>query len=213
MLVFIDESGDPGLKLDQGSSRYFTVSLVVFEENDEALACDQKIELLKRELGWKPKSEFHFKNNSDKVRKSFLQAVAPYNFFYYGIVLNKDPKKLWGEGFRDKQSFYKYACGLVFENAKPKLSEATVIIDASGSLDFKNQLTKYLRHKLNQQGSSQLKVVRSVKMQRSESNNLLQLADYVAGIINRSINNRKKHPDDFRKLIAHREIKVQIWPN
>jgi len=212
MLVFIDESGDPGLKLDQGSSRYFTVSLVVFEENDEALACDQKIELLKRELGWKPKSEFHFKNNSDRVRKAFLQAVAPYNFFYYGIVLNKDPKKLWGEGFRDKQSFYKYACGLVFENAKPKLSEAIVVIDASGSLDFKNQLTKYLRRKLNELGSSQSKVIRNVKMQRSESNNLLQLADYVAGVINRSINNRKKHSDDYRKLIAHREIKVQIWP-
>lgn len=213
MLVFIDESGDPGLKLEQGSSKYFTVALVVFEENDEALACDQKIELLKRELGWKPGSEFHFKNNSDRVRKAFLQAVAPYNFFYYGIVLNKDPKKLWGDGFRDKQSFYKYACGLVFENAKPKLSEATVIIDASGSLDFKNQLTKYLRRKLNEQEDSQSKIINNVKMQRSESNNLLQLADYVAGVINRSISNKKKYADDYQKLIAHREIRVQIWPN
>ncbi len=159
------------------------------------------------------KSEFHFKNNSDRVRKAFLQAVAPYNFFYYGIVLNKDPKKLWGEGFQDKQSFYKYACGLVFENAKPKLSEATVVIDASGSLDFKNQLTKYLRRKLNEQKSSQSKVIRNVKMQRSESNNLLQLADYIAGVINRSINDRKKHSDDYKNLIAHREIRVQIWPN
>ncbi len=213
MLIFIDESGDPGLKLGEGSSKYFTVALVVFEENDEALACDQKIELFKRELGWKPKSEFHFKNNSDRVRKGFLQAVAPYNFFYYGIVLNKDPKKLWGEGFKDKQSFYKYACGLVFENAKPKLTEATVIIDASGSLDFKNQLTKYLRRKFNEQGNSGSKIIKNVKMQRSESNNLLQLADYIAGVINRSINNTKKYSGDYRKLIAHREIRVQIWPN
>ena len=52
MLVFIDESGDSGLKVTQGSSRYFTVSLVVFEDHDEALACDKRIELLKRELGW-----------------------------------------------------------------------------------------------------------------------------------------------------------------
>lgn len=117
MLVFIDESGDPGLKLDRGSSRFFCIGLVIFQENDEALACDQRIELLKRELGWKKSSEFHFKRNSDRVRESFLNAVAPYNFFYYGIVINKDPKKLWGEGFRDKQSFYKYASGLVNECA------------------------------------------------------------------------------------------------
>lgn len=28
MLIFIDESGDSGLKIDKGSSRYFTVSNV-----------------------------------------------------------------------------------------------------------------------------------------------------------------------------------------
>lgn len=31
MLVFIDESGDSGLKIGEGSSRYFTVGLVIFE--------------------------------------------------------------------------------------------------------------------------------------------------------------------------------------
>lgn len=90
MLVFIDESGDSCLKIDKGSSRFFTISLVVFEDNDEATACDQRITLLKRELGWSNNDEFHFKWNSDKVREAFLQAVRPYNFFYYGIVINKE---------------------------------------------------------------------------------------------------------------------------
>ena len=65
MLVFIDESGDPGLKTDQGSSRFFTIGLVVFEDHDEAQACDDRITLLKRELGWSADSEFHFKTNSN----------------------------------------------------------------------------------------------------------------------------------------------------
>ena len=52
MLVFIDESGDSGLKIEKGSSRYFTVSLVVFEDNDEALACDQRIKLVRKELNY-----------------------------------------------------------------------------------------------------------------------------------------------------------------
>jgi len=206
MLIFIDESGDPGLKIEKGSSRYFTVGLVMFEDNDEAIACDQRIALLKRELNLPLNFEFHFKRNSDKVRRSFLKAVSPYNFFYYGIVINKDPAKLWGDGFRNKESFYKYACGLVFENAKEKLGKAIVVIDESGSLDFKRQLAKYLRRRTD------TGMIQKVKMQRSGGNNLLQLSDYVAGIINRSVQNRKKWADEYRKIVAHREIYVQIWP-
>ena len=140
MLVFVDESGDPGLKVLGGSSRLFTISLVVFEENDEALACDQRIELLKRELGW-----------------------------------TQNP---------------------------------IVVIDRSGNLEFRNQLAKYLRNKINLTD----RVIKNVKMQRSEGNNLLQLADYTAGVINRSILNTRKKSDAYRKMIAHREIFVQVWP-
>lgn len=208
MLVFIDESGDPGLKTERGSSRFFTVSLVVFEENEEAEACDQRINLLRREIRWSEGSEFHFKRNSDKVRQAFLTAVSPYSFFYYGIVIDKDPKKLWGEGFKHKASFYKYTCSLVFENAKDKLSNATVVIDKSGNLEFRNQLAKYLRNKMNRE----TRIIKKVKMQRSSGNNLLQLADYVSGVINRSVMNQKKKSDYYRSLIAHREISVQIWP-
>ena len=208
MLIFIDESGDSGLKIDKGSSRYFTVGLVLFEEDEEAISCDQRIQLLKREVGWRENDEFHFKNNSDKIRVAFLKAVSPYNFFYYGIVINKDPKKLFGDGFKNKSSFYKYACGLVFENAKEKMCDSTVIIDESGNLDFKNQLATYLRKRVNKND----KLIKKIKMQRSESNNLLQLADYVAGAINRSVKNEKKKSDAYRKIIAHREIYVQIWP-
>lgn len=206
MLVFIDESGDAGLTLEQGSSQYFVVALVVFEENDEAIACDQRIELLKRELGWDFNEEFHFKRNSDTVRKAFVKAVTPYNFFYYAIVLNKN--QLWGDGLKDKRSFYKYACSLVFENAKEKLDEAIVVIDRSGSLEFRSQLEKYLKQKMNQD----MRRIKSVKMQRSVANNLLQLVDYIAGIVNRYVQNKKKNACDYHKMIAHRQIDLQIWP-
>ncbi|MFB3896037.1 MAG: DUF3800 domain-containing protein [bacterium] len=209
MLAFIDESGDPGFKLDQGSSRFFTVALVVFEDHADAISCDQRIGLLRRELGWNDQSEFHFKHNSDLDRRAFLQAVAPYNFFYYGIVINKDPEKLWGEGFKYKQSFYKYTCSLVFENAKDKLDQSIVVIDGSGSLDFKQQLAKYLKSRINE---NQRRIIKEIKIQRSRSNNLLQLADYVAGVINRSVQKNKRFAQEYRKLIAHREIFVQIWP-
>ncbi|HEY5298534.1 MAG TPA: DUF3800 domain-containing protein [Verrucomicrobiae bacterium] len=81
MLVFIDESGDPGLKIGSGSTDYFIVTLVAFEENDEALKTDQRIELLKHELGFPPHFEFHFTNIKGSYRAAFLSAVASYGFF------------------------------------------------------------------------------------------------------------------------------------
>ena len=84
-----------------------------------------------------------------------------------------------------------------------------MVIDKSGNLDFRRQLAKYLRRKLNEEGK---KLIKKVKMQRSRGNNLLQLADYIAGVINRSVQGRKKFAEEYRKIIAHREIYVQTWP-
>ncbi len=210
MLVFIDESGDPGRKIESGSSAFFVVALVVFNDHEEAEACDQRIALLRRELGWSEDSEFHFARNSDRQRCEFLQAVARYQFFYYGFVLNKDPRKLWGPGFEQKESLYKFTCNLVFENARDKLQNATVVIDESGNREFKMQLEKYLKRRMTLQDGTCL--IRKIKMQRSSSNNLLQLADYVAGIIHRSASGRMTRGTDYRRYIAHREIVVQAWP-
>lgn len=75
MLVFVDESGDTGLAIDKGSSKYFVVSLVLFEDNEEAEAADQRIELLKKELALPPTFEFHFHDNHPNIRKTFLKAI------------------------------------------------------------------------------------------------------------------------------------------
>lgn len=131
MLVFVDESGDSGLKIGEGSTSHFVVALVVFEDNEEAEAADQRISLLRRELRLHPGFEFHFNKCHPGIRKAFLNAITPYNFFYFGIVINK--AKLYGEGFRYQEPFYKYVSSLVFENAKPHLDDATVIFDGSGS--------------------------------------------------------------------------------
>jgi hypothetical protein len=208
MLVFIDESGDPGLKIEQGSSRYFVVSLVIFEDHKEAEACDKRISLLGRELGYSEGFIFHFRNNSHRVRKAFLQAVAPYDFFYFGFVLNKDPRKLWGEGFKVKESLYKAACSYVFENAKPYLKNAIVIIDKTGKKVFRSQLAKYLKRKMN---AEEKDIIKKIKMQPDRGNNLLQLADYVAGVVNR-YQLGKKFSQEYRRFIAHKEIYVQVWP-
>ncbi len=208
MLIFIDESGDPGLKITEGSSRFFVISLVVFEDHVEAERCDRRIALLGGELGYPEGFVFHFKDNSHKMRLAFLEAVAPYEFIYFGFVLNKDPHKLWGKGFQFKESLYKSACSFVFENAKPYLKNAIVVIDKSGKKVFRSQLAAYLKRRINDKSDD---IIKKVKMQPDRGNNLLQLADYVAGVINRNAQG-KKGSDEYRRFIAAKEINVQIWP-
>ena len=93
MLVFVDESGDPGLKPEQGSSTHFVVALVIFEDHDEP-----------------------------------------------------------GQRY-----------------------------------------------------------IKSLKVQNSAKNNLVQLADMVAGAIYRSMG-AKPDAREYRRLLGHREISVQVWP-
>lgn len=209
MLVFVDESGDPGMKnIGNGASRCFSVTLVVFEDNDEALAAEQRIESLKRELGFQSHFEFHFNKLRADYRRAFFQAVAPYGFFYFSIVINKE--KLTGPGFKFADPFYKYTCSLVFENAKPYLTNATVIIDGSGSRQFKQQLSNYLRKRVNDPADGK-QIIKKVKVQDSRNNNLLQLADMICGAVARCYS-KKQNAEEYRQLISHREIYVQFWP-
>lgn len=208
MLVFIDESGDTGRKIELSSSRYFIISLALFEEHEEALNCDQRIGLLRKELKISDSFEFHFADNSHKIRLAFLSAIQPYKFLYFSVVIDKSPEKLWGPGFQTKESFYKYACQMAFSNAMPYLKNAIVVLDQSGSPDFRNRLAKYLNARVNEPGD---KKIRKIKQQRSSSNNLLQVADYVSGVINRKIQGKKDWPEYYR-FINDKEMWVQLWP-
>ncbi len=184
------------------------MSMVLFEDNDDAVACDQRIGLLRKELRLPENYEFHFAENSRKIRFAFLNAIQPYKFLYFSVVIDKSPEKLWGPGFQTKESFYKYACQMVFANALPYLKNATVVLDQSGSPDFRARLSAYLKARLNTGAD---KAINKIKQQRSSSNDLLQLADYVSGIINR----KAQEKDDWReyyRYINDKEMWVQVWP-
>ncbi|MBI4457641.1 DUF3800 domain-containing protein [Candidatus Uhrbacteria bacterium] len=208
MFVFVDESGYSGLKIDAGSSRFFTVVLVVFADEEEVRACDVQLNSLRKELRKPPDFEFHFSENTNRVREAFLGAAAKLDFVYYAFVLDKDPRKLWGPGFKYKASLYKVVCRYVFENARDRLVDANVTFDRSGPWTFQAALGKYIKG-LNDKGK---KIIKSVKMMSSRSSNQLQLADYVAAVTNRVQQGKKKNADVYWRYIAHKQISVQKWP-
>lgn len=207
MLVFIDESGDCGMKVGAGSSRLFLITAILFEDSEDAEDCDGRIAELRKDLQVHERFEFHFNRCCDKYRTRFLEAVSGSQFFYYSMVLNK--AKLWGEGFKYKDSFYKYAAGLVFENTKARISNATVVLDKCGDREFRDQLARYLKKRMNDR---KLTLIKKLRMEPSHSNSLLQLADMVCGAVYRSFDINRRDRMAFRKLVGHREMEVRVWP-
>jgi len=210
MRVFVDESGDTGLKFDQGSSAYLTIILVIFRDSDAAGAVDERIHALRTELHKPATFEFHFKENSDAIREAFLRAVASFDYLYTGMVVNKS--HLYDAPDQTRASFYKDICAQVFEHAKPCLAEAHVKIDQSGGQSFRRELARHLKRQVNDPAVT-AKPIKQVSTGDSKSDNLLQLADMICGAVARRQRTDKSAPDRFHKIIAHRELSVRSWPD
>ena len=206
MLAFVDESGDAGMQKKVGSSEFFVICAVLFVDNNDAHACDLTIAGLRRECFGKKNSEFKFNKCCRAHRLKFLNSVIKHEFLYVPFVLNKN--KLSGPGFKFKSPFYKYTCKLLFENAKAYLNEASVIIDGSGDRTFRKQLQIYLKEKIN----TDRKTIRKVKIEASHKNNLLQLADMIAGSVARSYRKNKTDRFDYRNVVQCAEVGCQMWP-
>ena len=100
---------------------------------------------------------------------------------------------------------------MLVNNAKPHLENATIVVDKLGNRDFRKELAVYLQRKINTKGGT--KHVKKVKMEDSRSNNLLQLADMICGAVARSFCSDKSDRMIYRRVISHREMHIQVWPN
>ena len=90
MLVFIDESGDSGFKLQKGSTTSFVVALVVFDENLDAEETALEIKKYRKKIGKTERFEFKFNKCNKELRIGFLKAVKKCNFRIRVIVFEKE---------------------------------------------------------------------------------------------------------------------------
>src|SRR5689334_7589262 len=105
MLVFIDESGDPGFKLDRNASPIFVVAMVIFRDSASAAETQMRIEASVARR--RHKSEFKFNKCSHDVRDKFFSVVRNCPFKVRSIVVRKE--LIHSPRLRaDKEKFYEY---------------------------------------------------------------------------------------------------------
>ena len=195
MLVFIDESGDPGFKLDKGASRIFAAAMVIFETKEAAAITQRAIEESDARRIYK--GEFKFNKCSHAVRDVYFRVIRKCPFKVRAIVVQKDvihsPRLK-----ANKDKFYEYFVKSMLNYDSGILKEAVIVIDGSGNREFRQNLSAALRRKL---GSG---IIKNIRFKNSKTDILVQLADMCVGAIARSYRADRDQSDRWRQQLAPR---------
>jgi len=200
MLVFIDDSGDPGFKIEKGSSVVFVIACVIFDDELEAEKTAVAIKELRRKLKKSDNFEFKFNKANREFRLKFLEQVARFKFRIRAIVFEKS-KVRSNELKTSKQSFYNYAIKMVLKHNFGTIKEAKIRLDGHGDRIYKREVVRYLRKELNNREN---RVFQKLQFVDSKSNVLIQLTDMVAGAIHRKYEVGKTDAKTYYTVIKKR---------
>ncbi len=203
MLIFVDDSGDPGFKIVRGSTSHFVICLVIFDDDLESEDTALRIKKLRRELNLSDEFEFKFNKCRKDFRCQFLDVVKNSQFRVRAIVMDKS--KIYGPELRgSRESFYGYAIKMVLKFHGGTIKNAKLRLDGHGGREFKRAFNTYLRKELNSPFGNDEKVFSDLKFVDSKKNVLIQLADMVAGSIYRSYNFNKTDRLEYYNIIKNR---------
>lgn len=194
MLVFIDESGDSGFRIEKGSSPVFVVAMVIFENGAAARTTEAAIRALREDL--KFRDEFKFNKSSHSVRDKFFDTVQYKPFRVRAVAVRKE--HIHSPHLRAvKESFYGFFVRMMMQHDQGALQGADVILDGSGDRAFKREFGTYLKRYLGNR-------MASFRFGDSKRDNLVQLSDMCAGAIARSRRGDRSNRDRWRQMLAPR---------
>lgn len=200
MLVFLDESGDAGFKLDKGSSNVFAVAMVIFDDHDVARATAEAIGAALP--NWPGSREFKFSKASRDCRDAFFETVVPFDFRVRALVVQKE-KIHSGHLRTDKDDFYRYFVKTMMKFDNGRLKDARIIIDGSGERSFKRELQAHLKK------HSAAGAIKDIRMKDSSGDPLIQLADMCVGAVARSYREDRADSNRWRRML--RDKLDDVW--
>lgn len=190
-LVFIDDSGDPGFKKDASSS-VFVMTGVVFTDSKETTRINEAITEYRRSLGWRDGHEFKFRTTARGIKIHFLEIMSRFDFKIYAVYIRKTDYNP-----SNSQELYNWATKELL-TIMP-LNKAVVVTDGKYTKQYRLRVKAYIRKSLNVKNDTK---VESFDVHDSRRDNLIQLADIIAGSINRSFQVDKTDSETYISIIS-----------
>lgn len=194
--VYIDDSGDGGFKFGKGSTSHLIMSACVFSHPSEITSAVGMIDDCARARGIT--NEFKYSERSESSRDHFFESITPARFNVRAIIIDKS--LIYSDKLRSSSEALKsYGIRMLLTKNFGQIRNAKVFIDGQDTKAFGMGDSEYLIRMVNGESPGTIAQVRHVDSALSRP---IQLADMVAGAINRAVRTdqppNSKHLETFR---------------
>lgn len=208
-IAFIDEFGTNSLEFDkQDISTHFIITCILVDKSHVS-NIQGELDLIRQKNFQQGEIKSSGVGDDDKRRLKVLVELVTVDFQILALVIDK--RKLVGEGFGYKPSFYKFLNELVYSDLYKVFAHVDVTMDEYGSEKFMTGFINYIRKIHPPDLFTQLN---DIKFQNSKNNVLIQLADFVSGTLARVYDETKKSPlgNNFMQVIRRKIGIIKFFP-
>ncbi len=206
--AFADEFGNNSFKFDTQGSHFIVATIIC--QTDYLDTLKNEINRIRKKHNFQTgeiKSSGVAKNHSR--RKRILQDIAKLNISVYAVIVDK--RKLKGNGFKYKKSFYKFLNNLLYKELFRTYPKLDLYVDEHGGNDYMLEFKKYVQ----KHHTKTLFSGSEFNMLNSKTSEYIQLADFVAGTLGYIFDKNKKseHSNEFKKILKPKISSLNIFPS
>jgi len=173
---FVDESGDPGLEGEAGSSSHFVVTMVQMPNRAPLYPLIQ----VRKVLGLSPTFEFKYYKTATAPKERFFRDVLSIPFRVQALVVNKRKLSSNFQQLSPQELTTKLIIQLTFRASELDIANEILIIDGATPAfcrSLRVQFTEYCKRQ------KRIRPFKNIVGANSRNEDGLQLADMIAGAI------------------------------
>jgi len=206
VIAFADEFGNNSFNFENQGSHFIIASVIM--NQDELPKIQEQLESIRKKYFQTGEIKSSKVKYNHKRRILILKELQSINYSVYAVVIDK--RKLFGEGFKFKQSFYKFLNGILYKELYRTFPQLELKVDEHGGNDFMRSFKKYVEknHIRNLFTGSEFNI------KKSHNDLGVQLADFMAGTLGYIFDENKKSDksSEFAEILSNKLISLNQFP-
>lgn len=185
--VYIDDSGDPGFDLANGSSRHIVMAAALFFDPKDIEHAADAIRACRDKN--RQRREFKYSKTRDGIRSCFFDCTQDARYSVRAIVIDKTTIR--SAHLREHPGDFKsHLIYQLLTHHDGYIQDAKIVIDGQDSKPFGMSDSRYFTQNVNRASP---RTVRAVEFVDSKESIPIQLADMTAGAVHRFVRSDERH--------------------